>query len=88
MQPYGAQAMEPMHAIGTPPPQRTRMQPIGAGRGMAQQQQGGFGGRGGNGGGGYGYGYQQGGGVAQHDFGRVTANNIHVDWEALGTLRR
>jgi hypothetical protein len=68
------------------------MQPIGAGRGMAQQQQhqGGFGGgRGnGNGFGNHGYQYAPQGGVAQHDFGRVTANNTHVDWDALGTLRR
>jgi hypothetical protein len=92
MQPYGGaqgmQGMQQMHTIGTPPPQRTRMQPIGAGRGMAQQQQGGFGGRGN--GAGYNNGYQhvQQGSVVQHDFGRVTANNTHVDWDALGTLRR
>jgi hypothetical protein len=91
MQPYGGaqgmQGMQQMHTIGTPPPQRTRMQPIGAGRGMAQQQ-GGFGGRGN--GAGYNNGYQhvQQGGVVQHDFSRVTANNTHVDWDALGTLRR
>ena len=88
MQPYGGQQV--MQPLETPPPQRLRMQPIGAGRGMAQQQQqqqGGFGGRGNY----HNNGYQQapqGGGVAQHDFGRVTANNTHVDWDALGTLRR
>jgi hypothetical protein len=93
MQPYGApQAMHQHQAIDTSPPQRARMQPIGAGRGMAQQQQhqGGFGGgRGnGNGFGNHGYQYAPQGSVAQHDFGRVTANNTHVDWDALGTLRR
>jgi len=87
MQPYGGQQV--MQPLETPPLQRLRMQPIGAGRGMAQQQQqqGGFGGRGNY----HNNGYQQapqGSGVAQHDFGRVTANNTHVDWDALGTLRR
>jgi hypothetical protein len=91
MQPFGGpHAMQQQHqALDAPPQQRARMQPIGAGRGMLQQQQhqSGFGGRG-NGLGNNGYQHVQQGGVAQHDFGRVTANNTHVDWDALGTLRR
>jgi hypothetical protein len=64
-------------------------------RGWVNSQRGtgfefsGFGGRGnGNGFGNHGYQYAPQGGVAQHDIGRVTANNTHDDWDALGTLRR
>ena len=95
MQPYGGHQMQQQAGDAPPQQQRTRMQPIGAGRGMMQQQQGGLGGLGGgfgrgngNANGGNNYQQHQQGGVAQHDFARVTANNTHVDWDALGTLRR
>jgi len=95
MQPYGSPQNMQQHQAGDAPhqQQQRRMQPIGAGRVMMaqqQQQQGSLGGLGGGGigrGNGNGYHLQQ-GGVAQHDFARVTANNNNIDWDALGALRR
>lgn len=78
MQPYGGQQAT-MQAAGA---QQRKMQPIGAGRGMPPQ--GGVP----QGGAVRGNGYQQGPGVTQQDFAKISANNNSVDWDALGMFRR
>lgn len=75
MQPYGVQGMVP--PAGGAQQQQRKMQPIGAGRGGMQQRGPQQGGRG-----------EGNGGVAQHDFARISVNNSNVDWDALGMLRR
>lgn len=82
MSPYAAQGMvQPVGGAG----QQRKMQPIGAGRGAMPQgvPQQGLAGRGNGIGNGNGA-----GGVAQHDFAKISVNNSNVDWDALGMFRR